>query len=209
MIRCVVFDFDGTLVLSNEIKRQGFFAAVSEIPDGASRMAAILSDLPGDRYAIFNRFTEGTETNSGDLVDQYTYWCQERIVKCPERQEAGNLIAALKLTGIRVHVSSATPIAPLREIIFRRFGSEVFDGVYGGHDSKAENLRIILTRESMQPNEVAMVGDGKDDRDAANIIGCRFIGVAGGTLTSGTYDGPLIENLADLSPFLRNNANNG
>ena len=40
MIRCGVFNFDGTVVLSNDIKNEGFFATGSPIPEGYSRVAA-------------------------------------------------------------------------------------------------------------------------------------------------------------------------
>ena len=208
MIRCAVFDFDGTVVLSNDIKREGFFAVVAAIPGGSSRMATILSDPPGDRYAIFDRFTAETGGSSSDLVERYSYWCEEKILKCPERQGAERMIVALKSSGIRVHLNSATPTTPLRTIVARRFGDGFFDGVYGGHGAKADNLRAILVLEAMQPNEVVMVGDGVDDRDAANMTGCRFIGVAGGTLAADCYDGPLVANLDDLWPLLRKDSDN-
>ena len=96
MIRCVVFDFDGTVVLSNDIKREGFFAVVSAIPEGCSRMAAILSNPPGDRYAIFDTFASETGTLSSDLVDSYSSWCEERILTCPERHGAERVIYELR-----------------------------------------------------------------------------------------------------------------
>jgi phosphoglycolate phosphatase-like HAD superfamily hydrolase len=204
MIRCVVFDFDGTVVLSNDIKREGFFAVVSAIPDGLSRMAAILSNPPGDRYAIFDRFAVETGASTSDLVDSYSSWCEERILQCPERHGAERVIPTLRAAGMKVHLNSATPTAPLRSIVTRRVGVDFFDGVHGGHGEKAGNLKVILALEGIRPDELVMIGDGTDDWDAANIMGCRFIGVPGGTLASSTYGGPLVGDFDDLWPHLLN-----
>ena len=40
---CISFDFDGTLVQSNEIKQQTFFDVVLNIPSGIGVMESILS----------------------------------------------------------------------------------------------------------------------------------------------------------------------
>jgi len=205
MIRCVVFDFDGTVVLSNDIKREGFFAVASFIPDGRSRMAAILLNPPGDRYAIFDRFAAETGAiTSADLVDSYSCWCEERILQCPERHGAERVISALRAAGMKVHLNSATPVAPLRNIVARRFGLEFFDGVHGGYGEKAGNLKSIVALEAIRPDELVMIGDGADDWDAAGIIGCRFVGVPDGTLVSAAYDGPLVGDFDDLWPHLLN-----
>lgn len=203
MIRCVVFDFDGTLVLSNDIKREGFFAVVSTIPDGAAQMKAILSDSPGDRYAIFHRFVEEKGGDADVLVQCYTDWCEEQIVKCKERQGAETMVGTLRSSGISIYVNSATPTEPLCAIILRRFGAGYFNGVLGGHGGKGANLRAILAREHVLPSEIAMVGDGVDDRDAANVIGCHFFGVDGGTLAMEAGGAPLLRNLEELWPLLR------
>lgn len=202
MIRCVVFDFDGTVVLSNDIKHEGFFAAVSTIPEGHSLMAAILSNPPGDRYAIFNHFASATGTSASNLVDSYSNWCEERILQCPARHGAERVIPALKAASIKVHLNSATPNAPLRSIVARRFGMDFFDGVHGGHGEKARNLKGILALEAIQPGQLVMIGDGKDDWDAAVVTGCRFIGVPDGTLASSSYDGTLVGDFDDLWPYL-------
>lgn len=203
MIRCVVFDFDGTLVLSNDIKREGFFAAVAERPDGPERMARILACPPGDRYAIFRRFAEGTEDDANELAARYSSWCEERILVSPERPGASVALAQLRGAGIRVHVNSATPTAPLRSVVLRRYGEGSFDGVHGGHGAKRENLEAILRQEQLLPSSLAMVGDGIDDRDAALTVGCQFVGVGGGTLAAAVPDEELLGTLECLWPLLR------
>lgn len=203
MIRCVVFDFDGTLVLSNDIKREGFFAAVSECPGGAERMARILACPPGDRYAIFRRFAEETGSDANVLAARYSNWCEERILVCPERPGASLAMAQLRRAGIGVHVNSATPTAPLRSVVLRRYGAGSFNGVHGGHGAKLANLEAILRQKQLVPSSLAMVGDGTDDRDAALEVGCQFVGVGGGTLAAAAPDEELLDTLEYLWPLLR------
>ena len=45
-IRCVVFDFDGTLVRSVAIKHDSYFAAVADIPGGAEIFRGIIQEFP-------------------------------------------------------------------------------------------------------------------------------------------------------------------
>jgi phosphoglycolate phosphatase len=204
MIRCVVFDFDGTVVLSNHIKREGFFEAVSGFPGGRSHMSAILSNPPGDRYAIFDRFAAITCASSTNLAEIYTNWCEERILRCPERHGMGKLIPTLRAKGINIYLNSSTPETPLCSIISRRYGLSFFDGIYGGPCEKAENLRMILSREGIRPTELVVIGDGTDDWDAANRIGCYFIGVPDGSLASANCEGILVSNIDDIWPLILN-----
>jgi beta-phosphoglucomutase-like phosphatase (HAD superfamily) len=49
-IRCVAFDFDGTLVDSNAVKRQAYFEAARREDPSGQLVAAVLAELPqGDR----------------------------------------------------------------------------------------------------------------------------------------------------------------
>lgn len=203
MIRCVVFDFDGTLVLSNDIKREGFFAVVAEQPEGLERMARILASSPGDRDAIFSRFADEAGNDPRELSARYSNWCEERILVCPERPGASLALAQLRHAGVRVHVNSATPTSHLRSVVLRRYGEGSFDGVHGGYGAKRENLEAILHQEQLLPSSLAMVGDGIDDRDAALAVGCRFFGIGEGTLAAATPDEKLLDNLEYLWPLLQ------
>jgi len=184
-------------VLSNNIKHEGFFPAVSVISDGYSRMAVTLSNPRGERCVIFDRFAVETGTSTSYLVDTYSNWCEERILHCPERDGAERVIPTLRAAGNKVHVKSVTLAAPLRSIVSRRFGMDFFDGVHG---EKVGNLKTTLALEAIPPEELVMVGDGADDWDAAN----RFVSVPDGTLASVANDGLLVGDFDDLWPHLLN-----
>ncbi|MBN2752922.1 MAG: haloacid dehalogenase-like hydrolase [Rhodospirillaceae bacterium] len=198
MIRCVVFDFDGTLVLSNAIKRDGFFAVAADFPGGTETMEALLASPPGDRFAIFRAFAASYGAKPDDLASQYGAWCEDKILACPERPGATELLAYLQQQGLPVYINSATPQAPLQSVVAKRYGKGAFTGVLGGHGCKVRNLNTILNIENLSPKDLLMVGDGRDDHDAATEISCNFVGIAGGTLAATTNHTPLISILSEL-----------
>ena len=52
--KCIVFDFDGTLVNSNSIKRDTFFEIAAQVSDSEHIMEEVLHRSAGkDRYWIF------------------------------------------------------------------------------------------------------------------------------------------------------------
>ena len=201
-IRCVVFDFDGTLVMSNAIKRDGFFAVAKDFPNGELSMEGILANPPGDRYAIMNAFGKKYEADPVDLVEAYARWCEEKILMCPERIGAGKTLTALREKGLSIWINSATPQAPLREVVGKRYPAGTFDGVLGGHGMKVENLQKVMQTENLPPDQVLMVGDGFDDRDGAAAIGCHFIGLTEGTLAASNNPGEMISDLTEILRWL-------
>lgn len=202
MIRCVVFDFDGTLVMSNAIKRDGFFAVTAEIPGSAEAMTALLADPPGDRFAIFAAFSARFGQDAGEMAEAYGAWCEAAILAAPERPGATEALAALRRDGLRIWINSATPEAPLRAIVKARYAAGSFDGILGGHNRKVANLRAVMSAEGLAPDELLMVGDGIDDKAGAAEVGCRFVGLDQGTLSLSSDPGPMIADLRDLAPLL-------
>jgi phosphoglycolate phosphatase-like HAD superfamily hydrolase len=203
VIRAVVFDFDGTLVLSNAIKEDSFYAVAAVFPGGREYMQTILSATPGDRSAIWRRFASdfGIAQQAGELVDRYTAQCQTRITACPERTGASAMLQTLRARGLRLYVNSSTPTEPLLAITAARFPAATFDEVLGGHGRKLENLCCIAEGARLDPGAIVMVGDGVDDLEAAREFGCHFVGVSGGSLAA-ACSGSLIDDLLDLPGLL-------
>jgi phosphoglycolate phosphatase len=189
-ISTVVFDFDGTLVDSNAIKRQGFFDVVADEPANTARMKTVLATVQGDRHTIFKSYVE-TRSASGikgpdadALVRRYSDLVDSRVAEAPEMPGASHILRGLQHAGLSVFISSATPLANLARIIERRRWRDLCNGLYGHPNRKSDTLKAICVQLGIDACSIAVVGDGEDDFDSAMSMGCSFfpVGEARGVL---------------------------
>jgi len=190
MIRCIGFDFDGTLVDSNAIKRNSFFEVFSDVDPEGETVAHVLDVVrPGDRYDIVRdvsvRLRErgaipaepGIEAFAARRAAAYTHCCEEAVAKCPEIPGATATLDWLAARGLPLYVNSATPQEPLRRVLELRSMTRYFRLGLGGPAGKAENLAAICADADVPPQQLLFVGDGEDDRGAASEFGCPFIAI--------------------------------
>jgi phosphoglycolate phosphatase len=184
MIKCVVFDFDGTLIESNEIKRRAFYEVTKNLVDAGILLDKILSyPDSGDRYDIFDtliielKLVREVFVSASKLSDSYTKICEYEISRAPEIKGAVKTIKELRSLGVKIFISSATPEITLQKIIDMRGWKDMINMALGSPDSKIDHLQTILTKNKYSISEVVYVGDSEVDRDAALLVGCRFVGI--------------------------------
>ena len=145
VIRVVVFDFDGTLVNSNAIEREGFFRLAARYSKGTATMADVIRASSNGRW-ILSAFAgcmaaEGVSLNVDELVESYGARVDTAVAAAPEMPGASDLLVDLRYAGLRLHLSSATPTASLLAMLDTRGWTVLFDGIHGAPKSKIETLQ--------------------------------------------------------------------
>ena len=181
MIRAFIFDFDGTLVESNDVKRSAFFAVTEGIAGAAPILERILAQPDcGDRYDIFEKLVgelDDDKLDAGRLVDAYGAFCEREILDLLKTPRVMPLLDGLKTKGYALFIASATPEVDLVPLVAESPFAKLFDAVCGRPRSKAAILRDICQTHGWSPDQVIMVGDGMLDSQGTVEFGCRFIGV--------------------------------
>jgi phosphoglycolate phosphatase-like HAD superfamily hydrolase len=180
-LRAIVFDFDGVILESADIKTEAFRDLFSQYPEKSEEIIAYhLKYIGISRYVKFEHITKNilglpyTEAERERLGREFSRMAVEKILACPEIHGARGLLAHLRGKVLRA-VASGTPEDELHGIVAARGMQDWFDEVWGTPRTKPEILRDVMTRHGFPPSEVLMVGDGMTDYKAAQETGTLFL----------------------------------
>lgn len=179
-----VFDFDGVLADSNQIKIDSF---VETLPEGEPELRRLMKKMydPGKvRSEMFaavlkaqGRSPEEVARLGALYTKQYGQTVQNAIVRRGARPEAKALLERLALAGHTLYINSDTPEDALRQCVETLGLASFFKGIFGRPASKEENLEKIALAEGVGPDKILFFGDGGSDLRAARHLGCSFIGL--------------------------------
>lgn len=180
-LRAVVFDFDGVILESGNIKTEAFLELFADWPEHREAVLAFhLANLGVSRYVKFRYVVEElwarpyTPQDEAELGAAFERLVLEKVLRCPFVPGAAETLAALS-GWLPAFVASGTPQTELDFIVNQRHLRGSFQEVWGTPCTKPEILRDIVARYGWQPDEVLMVGDGLSDYQAAQAVGTRFL----------------------------------
>ena len=186
----IVFDFDGVLVDSVDVKTRAFAALYAEYGSDIERqvVALHLAHSGISRFVKFRHYhTEliglPYDEATGELLSaRFSRLVVEAIVAAPYVAGAREFLEAWH-NRLPLFVASGTPDAELREIVQRRGMQRYFKSVHGSPTTKDAILKNILVRHKLAPSRVLMVGDAIADMEGALGANTAFIGriTAGGS----------------------------
>ncbi|MBT2406345.1 MULTISPECIES: HAD family hydrolase [unclassified Streptomyces] len=183
----VVFDLDGVIVDSNELKadcvREVFAGFPGELVEGF--VAEFRRTFGRSRRAHFAAFHSGGmerglagpdfEEFYERYAGAYAALLAERYPRAPLCAHAERLVTALSARGVPLHVATGTLTAEAVGVLGGAGLLGAFRSVLGGEEPKSRRLAQILARAGADPREAVLIGDSRQDALAADEAGTDFL----------------------------------
>ena len=182
--QAIIFDFDGVVVESGEIKTQAFANLYQEYGEEVMVEVAKYHVLNGgmSRYQKFRYFQETllekpplTAEEERQLDQRFSELVVEAVIASAPVPGAAELIQR-EAGRIPLFVASGTPETELNTIVVRRGLGSYFTAVRGSPTPKQKLIADILTTHRLLPERVLMIGDALIDYQSAMVNNIAFIG---------------------------------
>ncbi len=183
-MKIVIFDFDGVLVDSVDIKTRAF-AKLFEDKSPEIVEAVVAHHLGHGSMSRFDKISYYykeflkqplTDDMLNSLCNRFAEIVVEEVIRAPYVKGAKDFLDNYSRL-YECYVVSGTPEDELRELITRRNMNNYFRGVYGAPRKKVEIIKEILDTTNCNPQEAVFIGDDLPDYDAVKVNGVKFIGV--------------------------------
>lgn len=179
----IVFDFDGVLVESTDVKARAFGAMYAKYgPEIEQRVIHYhLAHAGISRYVKFKVWQEDFlnvpyhEADGVNLSEEFSRLVVDAVVAAPYVPGAYDFLEAYHKK-LPLFVASGSPEDELLEIMARRKMLGYFCAVRGTPATKGQILSHIMRSRGYEPARVLMVGDAIADFRGAREAGAVFIG---------------------------------
>tara|TARA_Y100000994_G_scaffold248645_1_gene257050 strand:- start:2407 stop:3048 length:642 start_codon:yes stop_codon:yes gene_type:complete len=183
MIKAIIFDFDGVIAESTNIKTDAFVSIYNEYSEevqarvkdyhvknsGISRYKKILyyqKEILGQNYS---------EDAINDLANKFSEIVLQKVIESEYVKGSKEFIERYQLN-YDLHIATGTPQEEIEIIIQEKNLQNKFKSIYGTPLSKTEIIRKILTENNYKKENVVFVGDAIADLEGASNNDLNFIG---------------------------------
>jgi len=182
--QAIVFDFDGVIVDSVEVKTDAFAELFKDF--GPSMQARVVQHhrenggMPRDEKIrhYYRHFIGKTidQRQLKEMCQKFSSIVVDKVIAAPEIPGAEAFIK-LATSETLCFINSATPDDEIVEIASRRGLTRFFREIFGSGHKKDANLRYILKSYKVDRHACLFFGDAASDLRAAQSCGVDFIGI--------------------------------
>jgi phosphoglycolate phosphatase-like HAD superfamily hydrolase len=206
-IKAIIFDFDGVILESADIKTEAFKELFLDYPERLKEIVDYhLANAGISRYIKFRYIYEQflgqrlLKNKESELGKHFSKIVLDKILVASFVPGAKEFLGRNK-NHYKFFIASGTPEEELHEIVCARRLQNYFKGIYGSPKNKRDIICHILDTHNLAKDEVVYVGDAQSDRRAAEQVGIVFIER---NINSNFEDNPyVIRDLFGLSEVLK------
>lgn len=204
-IKVLIFDFDGVIVESNNIKDQAFEIIFKKYPKQYNQLIKFHKDnISISRYEKFDYLLNVTSNENDislkkNLLEDFSLITINLMQSVPFVEGVIDFLKSIH-NKIPIYLASVTPITDLESILLNLKINPYFKKVYGCPPwVKSDAIAEIIRTENVLPNEVLLIGDSYGDQRAAKINNINFIGRDSGLSFDEPYPLKVIPNFIGFS----------
>jgi len=208
-IKNIIFDFDGVILESNQIKIEGFYQLFKHYGnDKARRISKYFEENAGlSRYDIFNYFYKNIieenldEKKIRQLSVKYSSLVKDEVIKA---EFVDGCKAFLNNNEVfNLFLVSSTDEQDLKYFCRKISIERNFVEILGSPVKKSENLKNLKLKYNFTTKDTVYVGDSLNDYHATIKNNLIFIGRNSGLYDFNALDGIIvIDNLSNLENVL-------
>jgi phosphoglycolate phosphatase-like HAD superfamily hydrolase len=179
--RVIIWDFDGVIALTDEIRELGFVSSLSEFQKEKVDLLIEYHRANGglSRYAKFKYFFENISAlpNGKSIEDYLDFFSQIMRKELFDR-------AILNLPVLdfiidyegQQYIASGSDQKELRDLCVFLGIDGYFNGIFGSPIPKNELVQSLIVATGKKRENFVLVGDSINDHEAAIVNGINFVG---------------------------------
>ena len=208
----LIFDFDGVLVESNEIRFDGFRLLFKNYPQDQVERLVLYAKINGglSRYDKIKYFFKQIrnepirDDNVQLLAKQYSELVKQKVIDAEPVKGSLEFLLNHK-NNYDFAVVSGSDQEELRDVCKAREIDHFFLEILGSPTSKESNIALLLSKMGWGRKSCLFIGDSINDFDAARANGIDFIGRNSNLINWGLLGNlTVVDDLSELHLYLKN-----
>jgi phosphoglycolate phosphatase-like HAD superfamily hydrolase len=180
--KLLIFDLDGTIIESNDAKKEVFFETYKEVSADQKKLLEELYRRSGSlpRADLFRQAEialgrpQLSQERLKELQQEYSAAYASRVDQLTVVKGFDRFYQSLG-TKYRFAIASNAPGDEVSDVLKRKKIYDYFGYVAGYPTSKAEAIRTTFKTFDLEPENVLYIGDTEEDRVVCDVFGIRFI----------------------------------
>ena len=207
--KLILFDFDGTIVDSNNIKELGFQQVYENYGNNKKKLI-IDYHRKNTGLSRFKKFEyinrkflkiEYNEKIGQNLSNKFSNCVVNEIVKAPYIKGALEFLEK-NYENLAIYLFSATPLNELKVILNKKKIKSYFREIFGAPEDKNSIFLKIINKTGINKDNILIVGDSISDFKVAEKFGVDFIGVGNLPHNHFSTETILIDDLMKLENYI-------